>query len=280
MFLKGLFEDPSTYIKRSFGLFDDPNEGQQPDGSAAGAGSGGDGSQAQAGEGDQAGAGQRAASDTRRTDDQGHMIPKHRFDEVNTRYNAYKGFGSPDDVKAKLARLAELEQQPQNRYNDKQQKEIRQDLLRVMPELEGVLRNAEVATRSYTSYGVRQNETFLKELGIEVNEKNNKYLQELIGGVITSDPALLDRFFAHDRDLFKEAFQQVKATFWPNLKRTAPGLEAANRKATPKPGANAGNGTPAKPAGNKPAPSGPLADREIMDQASEDAFARISQQME
>jgi len=278
MFLKGLFEDPSTRIKMGFGLFDDPNEGQQADGSSTGAGS--DGSQAQAGEGDQAGAGQRAASDKGRIDDQGHMIPKHRFDEVNTRYNAYKGFGSPEDVKAKLARLAELEQQPQNRYNDKQQKEIRQDLLRVMPELEGVLRNVEVASRTYTSYGVKQNDTFLKELGIEVNEKNNKYLQELIGGVITSDQALLDRFFAHDRDLFKDAFQQVKATFWPNLKRTVPGLEAASRKAPAKPGASAGNGTPAKPAGDKPKPTGPLADREIMDQASEEAFARISSQME
>jgi hypothetical protein len=223
-----------------------------------------------------ASAARRDADDTGRQAAE-HMIPKHRFDEVNNRFNAYKVFGSPEELKAKLARLEALERQPQNRYTQDQAKEIREDLLRVFPELQGVLETQQTQTKSFVSFGVKQNEKFLQELGVEVNENNNNYLQELLGGVIARTPELTTRFLARDQTVFADAFKAAKTAFWPNTKRAVPGLDKTQIKTPAKPGST---GKPAQKAQASEIKPGPLMERELLDKAGEEAFELLSSQME
>jgi hypothetical protein len=270
MFLKGLFEDPSLFLKLKLRFFDEVEGEDEGGGEGEGTGEGGE-------SGGEA-AGQRAAGDKGDTKDgQSAMIPKHRFDEVNTGYQTYKRFGSPQDIQSKLDRLAKLEKMPQNRYTEDQHKEIREDLFRIVPELQGLLDSAGTSRKTFTSYGVTRNETYLKELGIEVNEENNRYLQELIGGVIASKPEYQQRFFSLDRAVYDDAWKETKGRFWPNLKRNVPGLATAQNKSLPK---QPMTKKPGETKGKEEDLSGPLRDRNILDEASERAFARISEQQE
>lgn len=204
------------------------------------------------------------------------FIPKHRFDEVNTRFQQYKGLGSADEIKAKLARLEALEKQPSNRYTEERKKQIREDLLEVFPEIKNVLDTSKTQTETFVSTGVRQNETFLKEIGLEVNDENNHYLQELIGGVIARKPEYTSRFFARDTSVFGDAWKEVKSKFWPNAGRKVPGLDKIGLKKPAVTPANAGK----KPAEAKEIKPGPLMERELLDDASERAFAMLDNQME
>lgn len=222
------------------------------------------------------GEGERDAGDTGRRQPPGSdkFIPKHRFDEVNTSFQTYKKFGSPEDIQVKLARLEALEKQPQNRYTKERSAQIREDLLAVIPELKGVLESTKSATETFVSVGVRQNESFLKEIGIEVNDENNHYLQELIGGVIARKPEYINRFYGRDTTVFADAFKEVKAKFWPNVGRKVPGLD---RMAVKKPPVVLPGKKAAEP---KKITPGPLADRELLDDASERAFAMLDSQTE
>lgn len=218
---------------------------------------------------------QRQAGGFRRD---GQWIPKHRFDEVNQKYAAYRSFGPPTEIQSKLARLAELEKQPQNRYNETQATEIREDLLRVFPELRSVVDSHKNQSTTFVAHGSRQNDKFMKELNIEANEANNLYLQELLGGVISRTPELSQRFYARDPGVFEEAFKVAKGIFWSNPRRTVPGLQVVQKKTPAQAGVNAGKKAAA--AGEDEIKPGPLFERQILDKASEEAFSRISEQME
>lgn len=279
--LRSLFEDPTFHVTSRFGLFD--GEGDGGEGGEGGAGSGGEGGGSQseaehaaAQQQQESGAAgqQRQAGGFRRD---GQWIPKHRFDEVNQKYAAYRNFGPPTEVQAKLARLAELEKMPQNRYNESQATEIREDLLRVFPELRSVVDSHKNQSTTFIAHGARQNDRFMKELTIEANEANNLYLQELLGGVISRTPELSQRFYARDPSVFDDAFKIAKGIFWPNARRTVPGLQTVQKKTPAQAGAN--NGKAGKTEEKEIQP-GPLYERQILDRASEEAFAKISEQME
>lgn len=226
-------------------------------------------------EGQQASGGERASGDTgEQPPKDGKWIPKHRFDEVNQGYAAYKEFGKPEDIKRQLGRLKELEALPANRINDKEKLEIRKELLHVFPELQGMLSMQEVQRQAYTERGATVNNDFLKEIGIEANEANNQYLQELLSGVIAADQKLLRRFYAMDTSVFADAFAVAKKTFWPNVRKVVPGAQLQNKKVAPK-----------APATQKPGeheqkkdPNAALSrmdERSLMDEASEQAFALL-----
>ena len=208
----------------------------------------------------------------------GQWIPKHRFDEVNQGFTKYKEFGSPDDIRKGLNRLKELEALPQNRTTDKEKAEIRKELLQVFPELSVMTNMLEIQKEAYTERGAEQNNEFLKELGIEVTESTNRYLQELISGVIASDKTLLRRFYAMDDKVFKAAFEIAKKTFWPNARKPIPGANLQNKKVLPKSPASQkpadGNGQGKK---DPNAPLGRMEERAVLDEASEKAFELLEQ---
>ena len=206
----------------------------------------------------------------------GQWIPKHRFDEVNQGFTKYKEFGSPDDIRKGLNRLKELEALPQNRTTDKEKAEIRKELLQVFPELSVMTNMLEIQKEAYTERGAEQNNEFLKELGIEVSESTNRYLQELISGVIASDKTLLRRFYAMDDKVFKAAFDIAKKTFWPNSRKPVPGANLQNKKILPKaPSTQKLAEEKKKPEGN--GQLGRLEERAVLDEASEQAFAMLEQ---
>ncbi len=206
-------------------------------------------------------------------------IPKHRFDQVNRGYQAYKRFGSPEQIQQQLDTLQRLQQNPANKYDQKTAQEIREDFLMLFPEMRSLVGTHQNQTIAFVSHGVRQNESFLKELNIEINETNNQLLQDAIGGIIARDPDLNARFYARDSSVFAEGFSRFKKLMNLQQKRVVPGLDATRNKTVSRvPSKPNGNGgTPPKPKQIQP---GPLFERETLDQASEEAFARLSEQME
>lgn len=202
----------------------------------------------------------------------GKWIPKHRFDEVNQGYTKYKGLGTAEEIQKKLTRLSELEALPQNRLNDKEKTEIRKELLHVFPELQIMSQMLEVQREAYTDYGKTVNETFLKELGIEVNDSTNQYLQELLSGVIAADKKLLRRFYAMDQKVFADAFAVAKKTFWPNVKKVVPGANLQVKKVAPKAPTNQKPDEKKEEKKETNGQLGRLEERALLDDASEKAF--------
>jgi hypothetical protein len=257
-------------------LLSHPFSGGAPDEDAGDEGKGAD-SQVEGAEGqDDQSEGERASSDKgdQPPSKDGKWIPKHRFDEVNQGYTKYKGFGTPEQIKQRLDRLAELEALPQNRLNDKEKGEIRKELLHVFPELQSLLSQAEVSRQSYTERGAALNDTFLKEVGIEVNEATNRYLQELLSGIIAADEKLLRRFYSQDMKVFEEAFAVAKKTFWPNVKKFTPGATVQAIKTAPSVPSKQKGGEE-KPEKKEGEPLSRLDERNVLDKASEEAFALL-----
>lgn len=255
-----------------------PFAGGAPEGEGEGEGgqAGAAGDQHQAGEGEGSGEGKREPGDTGgKPPTEGAWIPKHRFDEVNRSYQDYKSFGRPEDVKKRLDRLAELEQLPANRLNDKEKSEIRKELLNVFPELQVLSNTVQIQRQAYTERGAVKNNEFLKEIGLEATDATNNYMQELLSGIIAADPKLLRRFYSMDDTVFTEAFAVAKKTFWPNVKRVVPGAGVESKKLPNRmpPGkqAAAGQGDKSK----KPEALDRLGERDLLDQASEQAFAML-----
>jgi hypothetical protein len=227
-------------------------------------------------EGQQPPEGERAANDKgEQAPKDGKWIPKHRFDEVNQGYTKYKELGSPDDIRKAMGRLKELEALPQNRTTDKEKAEIRKELLNVFPELQVMTNMMEVQRQAYTEQGASANNEFLKEIGIEVNDSNNQYLQELLSGIIAADPKLLRRFYAMDQKVFSDAFAVAKKTFWPNVRRVIPGANVQGKKVVPKaPITQKPNEQSEKPKSQN-GQLGRLEERDLLDKASEEAFAML-----
>lgn len=230
--------------------------------------------EAAAGAAGETGEGARKPGDTGERDANGQMIPKHRFDEVNRGYQEYKSLGDSKAIKAKLDRLAQLEAMPQNRYTDKETKEIEADLVRALPWLGHLRQQYETSQKAFTSGGAKLSEGFAKEIGIEANEDNHHFIQELVGAAIFKDPDLKQRFFALDNTVFKDAWTKVKGQLWKNS-RSVPGLSVAGKKLPP----SAPAGKPGAKGKKEEVPDGPLGDRDLLDQAGEDAFARLAEQM-
>jgi len=224
-------------------------------------------------EGSQPEGGTAKPGDTGRPPTEGQWIPKHRFDEVNSQFGMYKQFGRPEEVKKRLDRLTELEQLPANRLNDKEKSEIRKELLSVFPELALMADTLQNQKQAYTERGAAQNNDFLKDIGIEVNDANNQYLQELLSGIIAQDPKLLRRFYSMDDRVFTDAFAVAKKTFWPNVRRVVPGAGTESKKLPPK---APGQQKPPQ-AGEKKGdePLDRLGERDVLDKASEAAFAML-----
>jgi hypothetical protein len=223
-------------------------------------------------EGDPSTADNRIPGDTGKPPAEGKWIPKSRFDEVNTQYGQYKQFGRPEDVKKRLDRLAELEQQPANRIGDKEKAEIRKELLSVFPELQTMTNTMQIQRQAYTERGASKNNEFLKDIGIEVNDANNNYLQELLSGIIAADPKLLRRFHSMDDSVYQDAFGIAKKTFWPNVKRLVPGANTESKKL---PNRAPTGQKPPVPADKAKGQLDRMGERDLLDQASEQAFAML-----
>lgn len=200
----------------------------------------------------------------------GKWIPKHRFDEVNTALGAFRKYGKPEDIERRLARLDQLEKLPANRVTDREADEIRKELLHVFPQLGTLITYMDAQRETYIERGASLNNDFLKELGLEVNDTNNQYLQELLSGVIASDKKLLRRFGGMDQGVFKDAFEIAKKTFWPGVKRPVPGAGVQAKKEAPKTPIKQGEGKGAEK--KETGPTSRLEEREYLDSASEKAF--------
>jgi hypothetical protein len=279
MFLRGLFEDPAYRMRCKFGLFDEIEgaEGGAGGGEVIPEGSEGDPSQpAQVTDGGQPG--QRDPGAQGRPA-RPQMIPYGRFQEVNRGYQAYRQFGSPADIKARLERLERLEKNPVNRYTPDQEAEIKADILRFFPQLQRLEENDELQKTQYVNQGSRQNGEFCKQLGWEVNDNNKQLVEDILSSVIGRTPELRERFYARDPAVFTDVFKLVRPTLAP--RRTVPGLSVVGNKTTPKAGGPQGK----KPGeavneANKPKPGSPLFERDVLSEAGDAAFDLITSREE
>lgn len=244
-----------------FKLFEEV-EGEEGAGSGGGSGDGApvEGS-------DEAQAATRAASVK---GDQGQMIPKARFDEVYNTLKEYKKFGDPGTIRKLQERLEWLEKNPGKVRPDTEISEIERELSQV-PAFAETLRAAKSwqahqqrQAKMYVSEGNRQTESFIKELGREVTEKNKTALTNALSGIIQSDEALLERFLGHDPTVFKDAFLEFRKGLYGDVKHI-PGATVQAKKAPVKP-----VGKPQAAAPKQGAE--PKTERDVLDEASDAAY--------
>ena len=257
----------------AFMLFDDNGTGDEGGGDVGG-GEGGEHTEERTPtEGEDTG--RRAAGDTGGT---GPMIPKTRFDEVNRQLQAFKQFGTPEQVKALKDRIAWMEKNPGKKYNDQEVSDIEREL-RQVPALQRMFAMADRyeqqeqrQAKRYTSYGDRLTDKFLGELGRTPDDKNRAALSHALVGVIQSDPEMLERFFALDQEVFADAFKQFKLNIFGNagIKRPVPGADVQRLKQpAPKPGQKTDGKKP--PANNQQEKT----DRDILDEANDAAYEAL-----
>lgn len=161
-------------------------------------------------------------------DDLRSPIPRARFDQVYGQFKGYKRFGSVKEIEEKLARLDKYEtalkqyrESGQNTSNargvpgdDAQAKaevarEIREQMLEIMPELQNINRlddlinhqrqsNAEAASNHL--YGL------LKDYNVELSEEDQDDLEDLLWAKMDDDQrqALLKGEFSVLEDVFNE----------------------------------------------------------------------------
>jgi hypothetical protein len=213
------------------------------------------------------------SGDTGRT---GHMIPKGRLDEeirkrqaLQTVIDSYAKFGKPEELAGKLKRFDELAQG--KRFTEGETKEIREDLLRVFPELGRVINSEQERMSHFTDIvGPEATRKFLKEAGIEVTDDNLADMSEVLAGRIIRDKKLFRMFAAQDPNVYTEAWKSVKPRLFAR-RPGVPGADVQKLKEAPKPPIG-------KPKGEEPkAPAGPKDDRDALSDAGDAAWERLQE---
>lgn len=84
-----------------------------------------------------------AKSDQKLVEDalKGHVIPKHRFDEVNGRFRAYESLGTPEELRAMVEKIKNPPPPPEPETPpielSDEQKSMRDEMLKLFPHLKG-----------------------------------------------------------------------------------------------------------------------------------------------
>lgn len=252
--------------RNSFGLFD--NAGVEGEAGSEGAG-GGEGGQ-QPVEGEQGSDGSRAPGGQGGS----HMIPKSRFDEVNNSLKAFKDLGlSAEQIRNMQQRMKWMEENPGKRYTDKETDAIQRELLQVPAVAKAVQmadrydKYMERLSKNYVSDGNKQTESFLKELGREVNDKSRNALTNALSGIISSDKEMMERFMSFDPSVFKDAFLAFKESMGLAAPPKIPGAALQSKKVPSKP-----VGPGKAPSGKEPANEPPKSERDLLDEAGDNAF--------
>ena len=209
-----------------------------------------------------------SSGDTRRIPP-GH-VPYDRFKQVNGEYTKlkpifekYAKFGTPEQIEAELTRLKAISNGKTTTPDD--DKRIREDLLRYLPELHEYNQFVEARRTTFIREGEQRVNKYLKEASIEVNDNNNQDLQEILAGRIARDKEMLKRYVANDPTVFDDAWKDVKTRMFARP-RVVPGADIQSRKVTP---------TPGKAAPKPATPEKEKTNREVLDDAHEAAWARL-----
>jgi hypothetical protein len=174
---------------------------------------------------------------------EGKILPKHRFDEVAQRMKAYESFGTPEQLQAALAKLAELEKMPPTEKKEAidelsdDDKEIRDNLLRLFPQLKEIDKikgtNEQLIAREQEQAQAREKALFdsgtnkIKELceknGLDCSSERR--LKVHIGGVtdfLHANPELADKFYRQgDVSVIQSAFDEYFKEVFSGFQRKA-----------------------------------------------------------
>lgn len=164
-------------------------------------------------------------------DDSGNWIPKGRFDQVNNANRAYKEFGKPEEVKARLDKLTEWEKQV-DAYNEDQKltqqqrddkasrEEIAKQLRELLPELAGLneIGDLKKAVEKITTSGVEKNLSsasvhlaeLLKKENIEVDAGTHDRLEDYIWVRMTDEgrEAMQQGDYSEIDEVFKQELEE------------------------------------------------------------------------
>jgi len=146
-----------------------------------------------------------------------------------------------------------------------------------LPEFMGSVRaktEREVAT--HTNRMENQCNSFLEDVGIEPTRENNNDLQDILGGRISRDPRLMERFMAGDIEVLSDVWKGVKKDFYAGKERPKGDLKAAAVKGqlprSPQKGA-----PPGSPSKEGPKELLTKADeRALLSKAHDDAWDRLN----
>jgi hypothetical protein len=95
-----------------------------------------------------------------------------------------------------------------------------QEQLRVLPQVyQGYQQLHQAHQRGIVSNGTAQLATLAKEAGLSTDPRALRHVEEMVAGVIRSDPDLDARFRAGDGSVIAEAFNEVNASFLTGLRR-------------------------------------------------------------
>lgn len=209
----------------------------------------------------------------------GDMIPRHRLNEalekarqLESTIKSYQELGRPEDLKEAMSRYKELTKG--TRFTPSEKDQLRAEMLELMPELRYIQQDRTNRQETFISRAESEVNSLLKEVGLEVNDDNNKDLQELIAGRIARDPKLVQRYQAGDLGAVKEAWMDIKRRFsFGNTKRTTEANVQRLKGATRAPSTPQSSAVPKKPLEE-------LTEREVLSNAHDTAFDRIEAQLE
>lgn len=209
----------------------------------------------------------------------GDMIPRHRLNEaldkarqLENTIRSYQELGKPEDLKEAMSRYKELTKG--TRFTPSEKDQLRSEMLELMPELRHVQQDRINRQETFINRAESEVDNILKEVGLEINENNNKDLQELIAGRIARDRNLVMRYQAGDIGAVKEAWLDVKRRFhFGNTKRSVEANVQRLKVGSRAPSSPSATAVPKKLLEE-------LTEREVLSNAHDTAFDRIEQQLE
>jgi hypothetical protein len=204
------------------------------------------------------------------------FIPKSRLDEEAERR---------EELEDRLEAVREEREQKLGRNSELSEEELalKADIERLFPGLAelpdfmaGIQAKTEREVAVHTNRMESRCNDFLGEVGLEASRESNNDLQDILGGRISRDPKLMERFMAGDLKVLDDVWQGVKKDFYSGRERPkGDQLAAATKRQLPK--------TPQKGAPPSAAtPEGPKElltkadERALMNKAHDDAWDRLN----
>ena len=190
---------------------------------------------------------------------EGKIIPKHRFDEINLRMKGYESFGTPEELKGKLARLEEFLKKPDEPLKTPEQKieelndedkEVQKYLftkvapeLRDLPEILKMVRDMQAerkvereelekqvkAERETERMELQKHNTkaldlikgMAKEAGLNVDDETNMaIISNTIADMVHMNKDMTQKYYGEKNlEILKEVFKDFQKRFFSGVQR-------------------------------------------------------------
>jgi len=151
---------------------------------------------------------------------QSMAIPKHRFDEVNSKYKqtseqlaAYSKFGTPEEIQKAIERAKAVPQTEEELSAYDEQLRRIPAFRKVYEAHERDEQNRKVQREAFLNNAENKFKDYANELGVPVEDQGLLYdIQAQVAEQIRRDPGLAARFRANDMSSVDDAYKRASST--------------------------------------------------------------------